>query len=167
MSTFLPDLEPWQRGLGFAIGAALFAWGVIGAIWHIHRSRTIVATGEPDVPLWHAIQYVAKQIGERRDDGCFPLAVKQIRDAAEAGKVEIWGRKLIGDEFSTQLVPISTDHWIDHAINIGWGGQESWRDHSFRTPVSIPPIRDGYFGLKVRQSEVEKLWGRGPRPRGL
>lgn len=37
MSTFLPDLEPWQRGLGFSVGAALFAWAVIAAFWHVWR----------------------------------------------------------------------------------------------------------------------------------
>jgi hypothetical protein len=44
MSAFLPDLEPWQRWLGFSIGAALFGWGMVGALWHLWRNRNQAGT---------------------------------------------------------------------------------------------------------------------------
>jgi len=109
MSTFLPDLEPWQRGVGFAVGAALFSWGVIGALWHFYRSgrgpkqvrftlndvaRRVAYESEWGVNFeLGSYDYVARYIGDP-----WRLLMLEICRPLTLGDIKAWGVKNVNNK---------------------------------------------------------------------
>jgi hypothetical protein len=118
---------------------------------------------EPDVPLWHAVGYVARVIGDTNKIACYPDAIEAIRQAAIKEKIELWGQREFGEGMQAGVskvwVPIPADYWHTHKISYAeLGGKR--QAHSYAEPPACPPVRDRYFVLKVRQSEIEALWPR-------
>jgi len=115
---------------------------------------------KPDVPLWHAVQYVARQIGDDNAVADYPDAVFQVIEAARNGLITIWGRAEKNQDGRGMQTPIPASHW-ENGRRINSAGRkplEDWQVHSYAYPVTIPPPRDRYFALKVIQSEIERQW---------
>jgi hypothetical protein len=113
------------------------------------------------MPLWQAVQIMAKAIGDTDDQRCYPETLRVIRQSAELGRIRIRGKRELEppsprgypSEIWTEIEPA---YWRTHKLNSMATG-EYWEhhDHSYGEPLIID-AQDRYWSLRVLRPEIEK-----------
>jgi hypothetical protein len=85
------------------------AWPLISEIWR---------------PTFIAIRYLSEKLGDKDERNCFPLARRELRQAAYNKRVQLRGRKQLADkgvfkegDYSDIHTDINSDYWINSEIN--------------------------------------------------
>lgn len=128
----------------------------------------------PIFPMWEAVMHVASVVKDVDETACYPIARREIRQAARDGRIEIWGRPTIPLTRLAQLPqpkeiwePIGSEYWSDFKLNSMAVG-EIWQEHPHtEAEAHVTKGRDGgmYWTLRVDQRDIERTW-RKPRNDG-
>lgn len=126
--------------------------------------------GCPETPIWQAVEYIAKLIGEDWQSN-YSETRRQLRQEASQGRIEIWGRRdikpthLSDDRQSAIWTPIQQDYWDEFEMNELVAHEHyANRDHTrHEGGPTFPGTR--YWELKVDLAEVERLWPDPNKPK--
>jgi hypothetical protein len=129
------------------------------------RARAAVESKRcPEMPIWQAVEHVARVIGDTEQDESFPETRRQLRQAAAEGRIDVWGLKDIppahmqDERHSAVWTPIPPDYWHEYEINrIATIDRFDDRDHT--QEESLPSRRGNrYWSLRVREGEIKGKW---------
>jgi TIR domain len=118
------------------------------------------------VPIWIALQHIAKAIGETEIGNALPRSRVTLRQAAIDGKVRILGRRQIGSrqsptfQFDTCVTDAPRDYWKTHQITGIASAQPLNPIYPFTisTESESPSWATAYADLRVDQAEIDALW---------
>lgn len=115
------------------------------------------------MPMWKAVQHIAKALGEIDPQGAYPATLDAIRQAAADGSIEIWGRRELPPPaepgVSSEIwSPIHPMFWRTHRINSTAASPSGEEEvHSSSEPLIIGEM-NRQRSLQVKRSEIEKHW---------
>jgi hypothetical protein len=142
------------------------------AYYDVHLNRFQIEKIWPSVPvlrpLWEAVAYISKQIGDNDLKERFPKACREMRQAALDGKIKIRGTKSAqlmgaGASYSEMQTDVPAEYW--ETADIGALATSEEGDDMF--PHTFPhQFSDGRFGeqiflyakLCVNWREITRLW---------
>lgn len=119
----------------------------------------------PQMPIWRAIEYVQRVIGDNGYGTSYAETRRRIRQAAKDGAIEVWGKREImptshgsRPRFKDVHSKIERSYWNNHSIT-DHATQECSDNSTHTAPEEqLMYQRDRYCGLRVDRSEIEAEW---------
>lgn len=117
----------------------------------------------PQMPIWKAVKHIAKVLGDSDKRGGYPVTLDAVRQAAQDGQIEIWGKRELPPPMepglsSDEWTPIDPKFWRTHQINsLATEKTSEACVHSCSNPV-IYGEQNACWSLLVRLSDVERVW---------
>jgi hypothetical protein len=125
-----------------------------------------------DIPMWEAVQHVAKALGDRDAGKFWPEARRGIRQKANDGALTVWGRKQLarGDKvYSDVMTKIPKEYWELSQITAPAVSQDSFDITHDGWQHTAPEFfdawgaggyqeRNAYTALHLNRQEMKKQW---------
>lgn len=146
-----------------ASGEGPDALDAIRKILPIVGQATDIAKSPTQIPIWKAIDHIAKVLDDTDKRGGYPATIEVIRQAALDGRLEIWGKRELPPPMepglaSDEWTPINPLFWRTHQINsLASDKMSEGSLHSCSNPL-VYGEQNGCWSLRVRLSDIEKIW---------
>ena len=166
LAAWLTHLSPIQMVFCGLVGLAVVVFILERyAAWRLHRQRPRGnGTDTARDYICEAIEHVAKNIDDSDSDKCYPTARRELRKAAFAATIKMWGkRELEHDCHSDLRTLIPKEYWDDQELNalstsIVYSQHEHTQAERAGGFKKIGSDRAKYWDVRVNMQEIKALW---------
>jgi hypothetical protein len=114
------------------------------------------------MPIWKAVEHVAKAIGDSAFDQSYPDTLIQIRQAAVDGCITLWGKLEREDKASYHSdiwTPIEPSYWEKYRLNaLATGEAYPHADHTWAEAYDPRGYQRRYYAILAGEADIKRIW---------